>query len=585
MTSILRRAATGGIGQAERIVAVLLIAALFFVPYLKHDPYQETVATLILLNAILAMSLTVLFGCAGQLSFAYAALYGVGAYASTYAIKDWHVPQLVGIALGGVAALVVGLVVALPALRIRGLQLGLVTLAFSLAATTVFAHISGYEGIVGLPYFHIGHSQFIQADRQLILLAVLAVVTYVLLSVVLGRRTGRRFLLVKADEASASSLGLNVTREKMLAFALSSLVLGIIGGFYPMLLSFLGPELFSFELVTTLFLIVIVGGAVRLEGAILGATIFGLIRVALKNQAQLTPVLYGGGMLLTLLFLPGGLIGLFTLMRRQRNKSTTSLVPKLVERSTPVAAVADAAPLLEVEAVTMDFRGLRALEDVSLHVQPGEIVGLIGSNGAGKSTLINIITGYLASNAGTIRFSGEDVTRRPPHKRARLGLVRTFQFPVLVPELSVRENLLVAAEASGRERPRARVDEVLELVGLTAADADVTKLPFGIQKVVDLARVLLTGSRVVLLDEPAAGLAPHEFPAIAGILAELRNQGMSVLVVEHNMSFVMPLIDRAVVLDHGRVIATGTPTEIAAQTEVIEAYLGQPIAVAGEAVI
>lgn len=577
--------------QPERLIAWVLIALVFAVPYFSGDPYGSATAALIFLQAILAMSVTVLFGYAGQFSFAYAALFGVGAYVATYSVREWGVPQVVGILLGGITAVVVGVVVAVPALRIRGLQLGLVTLAFSMAAFTVFGHISGYEGIGGIPYFRLGEKAMVLAHDQLLLLGIAVVIVYIGLDRLVSSRVGRRLLLLKVDEATAASVGMDVTRQKMLAFAASSLVVGLIGGLYPMLLGFLGPELFGFEVVTTLFLIVIVGGSGRLEGAILGAAIFGLIRSELRDQAQLAPLLYGVAMLLTLLLLPSGLFGLARFIKPRMRSMPVRAMPRSADEPPATDEPAPAVdgrppvdpprpagrPLLVVTGLSKRFQGLRALDDVSLDVRAGEILALIGSNGAGKSTFINAVTGFLKVDEGRVVFDGRDVTRLAAHRRARLGLVRTFQFPVLVPELDVRSNLRVAAEMTGTRDAFARVDESLRLVGLgDGRDVAVADLPFGTQKTVDLARAHVVGSSLLMLDEPAAGLSPEELPAIAALLSQMRDQGIAVLLVEHNMSFVMPLADRVVVLDHGRVIARGTPAEIMADDQVLEAYLGQP---------
>ena len=577
---------------SERLVAWSLIAVLFLVPYFSHDPFGATTVTFIFVQAILAMSATVLFGYAGQFSFGYAAFFGVGAYVATYAVRDWNVPQLLAIALGGIASVVVGLIVAVPALRIRGLQLGLVTMAFALAAITIFGHISGYQGIGGLPYFTIGGKVYGLALDQLLIATVAVVLVYLALDLVLSSRLGRRLLLLKTDEATATSLGANVTRQKLVAFGISSLGAGLIGGLYPMLLGFLGPELFTFDVTTTLFLIMIVGGSGRLEGAILGAALFGWFRSQLSGQAQLAPLLYGCAMILCLFLLPAGLIGLLRLVKpkarsMEARKSDgvgapeTTINPPVGSGSSPKLRE-PGTPLLVVSGLTKNFQGLQALGDVSLEVRSGEILALIGSNGAGKSTFINTVTGFLRADQGTVTFDGRDVTRLSPHRRARLGMVRTFQFPMLVRELNVEDNLRVAAEMVNTSSAVERVDQALAVVGLgTGRNVAVGDLPFGTQKAVDLARGYLLGSSLLMLDEPAAGVSPEELPAISALLSRLRDEGIAVLLVEHNMGFVMPLADRVVVLDHGRVISTGLPADIMADQQVLEAYLGQPRAARG----
>ena len=315
-----------------------------------------------------------------------------------------------------------------------------------------------------------------------------------------------------------------------------------------------------------------------MAGPLLGAIILGALDVILGTQAEISALYLGVAMLATFIFLPRGLIGLV-----RRPTAPPTMVPEdRPEIGVQLAAAKLARPpagdvVLRVEDVSKTFKGLRALQHVSLDVREGEIVALIGSNGAGKSTLINVITGFLAPDrgAGAITFRGQDVTGWASHRRARAGMVRTSQFPALVGELDVETNLSVAVVRDGADQDAVDPVRTLEELGLAGyADRKVAELPFGVQKLIEMSRAVNVRPRLVLLDEPVAGLAPAELPAVTTLLHRLRDLGISVLLVEHNMPFVMSLADRVFVLDHGMLISSGTPAEIRADAGVIEAYLG-----------
>jgi branched-chain amino acid transport system ATP-binding protein len=235
------------------------------------------------------------------------------------------------------------------------------------------------------------------------------------------------------------------------------------------------------------------------------------------------------------------------------------------------------APLLAVTNLSRSFGGIHALEDVSIQVHEGEVLGLVGGNGAGKSTLVSVLAGHLRADSGDIQFLGQDMTRWASLKRSRNGLIRTFQFPTFARELTVRDNLTVVAEVHGAS-PAKAVGEILERVGLEAAsDMPITTLSLGLRKMVDIARAFLAAPRLVLFDEPAAGLSPAQLPNLDELIRWKQSQGVAFLVVEHNMNFILPLAHRVVVLDHGGIIAEGTPQEVATNEKVVAAYLGTAV--------
>jgi len=576
-----------------QLTALGVFALLVIVPIVTQEPYHARVVSNIILTAIMGMAAVLLFGYAGQFSLAYGVLCGIGGYASTYLILNAHAPHFLALLAGAAAAGVVGVIVALPAIRLRGLELALITFAAALAGTAVFAKISGYDGIGGLPKPRIGNVLFASPLEQMGFAAIALILVYVLLKPIVAGRPGRRFLLMKADEATAASVGVRLTYDKLLAFGISSLVLGFVGGIYPLNINYLGPSLFSFDLVILLFFIVFLGGVNRLEGSVIGATVVGLIPVILSGQANLSGIFYGISMLAALVLFRGG--GLLALLEWRPRSATSAANPRhpvdrpnlLNEIHVPASVLSgsvrpnapsaetDTDLLLEARGISKRFGGLRAVEDASFTVHRGEIVGLVGANGAGKSTLLGLLSGYLVPDSGQVLYGGRDLRGLSPAKRAFLGMVRTFQFPVFSNEMTVRENLLVAGESLGKHRTRhENVDDILGLLALqTMGNLRVNQVAFGVQKLLDLGRALCAVPDLLLLDEPAAGLGPAELPFVAATIASLRSDGKAVLLVDHNMAFVMQLADRIVVLDLGRVIAVGSPEAVAKDPRVITAYL------------
>jgi branched-chain amino acid transport system permease protein len=566
------------IRRPDRPLVWVAIAGLAIVPLVTANQVTANIAAIMALFAILSMSVNMLFGYAGQISFAFPVLFGAGAYAATVGVLKLGLPQPVAIVAGALAATIVGMAVGIPALRIRGLQLGLITLALLLAAADVFKAIFGFSGVGGIPPVVLAGFRLETPLHYDLLFVALLVVSYLALKWLLDGPFGRRLLLLKADDSTASSLGVNVAREKLAVYAISSLLLGLMGSLYPSFLAYLGPDQFGFDLLVDLNLIVMLGGLIYLEGAVLMAVLLGFVPQLLLGRGAIVPVVYGTILLMSLILLPRGLIGLIA----ERRRAAPPLVVRTPPGGWPTAGstkrpIGDSKRLLlEATGVSKRFAGLQAVNNVSFSVEPGEIVALVGSNGAGKSTLINLLSGHLEPDAGSIRFGGADIGRRAPHERAQLGLVRTFQFPHLVDVLTVRENLQIGVEARAVQDHRAKVDEVLGWCGLLeTADVPLRQLPFGLRKLVDSARAIVSRPPLVFLDEPAAGLSAAELPAIASLVRRARAAGTTFVIVEHNMEFTLGLVERVVVMDFGVVIASGTPAEVVSNPKVVEAYLGE----------
>jgi ABC-type branched-subunit amino acid transport system ATPase component/ABC-type branched-subunit amino acid transport system permease subunit len=595
-----------GAAAVRRLIGVAIAAGLIFLPAFSGSAYLLSLGSIVAVDAALALAVVVLMGFAGELSFAYGVLFGAGAYI------DWAVGQHVGpewmaLVVGTLGATFIGAVVAIPAVRVRGLQLALATFAMGLAGGDIFGQLSGYSGTVDVRTFTLfGHSLESPAS-QVTFWGVLVAILYVTVAVVLRGRLGRRLLLLRSDEPTARSLGINTARQRGLAFAISAFILGLVGSIYPSMLGLLDPGTFSFQTVVTVLIIVFVGGTQWPEGALVGAVAIVAIGQSVGSTPGLESVIYGGGLLVILAVAPRGLLGLLDLPAQllggSRKPVSTEAKPGEPDRgfatvsrlplapgslpATPSETIPGSEPeptvVLRSSGVEKSFGNVHAVAGVDLVVRRGRILAIAGANGAGKSTLLDLLTGFQRSDAGSVTFTDRDerecdITRMRSDRVARLGVVRTFQFPGIVAELSVSDNVRIAAEAKGlRSKSAARaVARALEIVGIDGQSRHSgANLPHGTKKLVDLARIICEQPEVALFDEPSSGLGGAEMPWLARGLRELADGGVAVVVIEHNMEFVGLHADEIVVLDFGKVIAHGNPDEVLSSPEVQQAYLGK----------
>ncbi len=591
---------------AAWLAAFALLAAL---PAVVGSPYARHVVLVALIFAFVALGLNLVFGYAGQHAFGHPVFFGVGAYASALLAMRAGWPVAVAIVGGALVTAALALAVGYPSFRLRGIYFGMVTFAFArviyVVAQNWIGLTRGPMGIPGVPPLELPVGRALGLSREAALHVLLVAglgVTVFLLHRVVRSDIGRSWIAIRENEELAASLGIPPLRYKMAAFAGGAGLAAVGGGFYAHYVSFVSPTELGFHYIGIVFIMVIAGGTGTLVGPLIGAVVFGVLPEVLRVAESARNLLLGGVLLLTIAFLPEGLVGLWDRLRRARGSTRPDAAsgrwPVTSNDGRPVAPQRGApgeAGVLEVRGVTKRFGGLVVLRDVSFRVAPGEIVGLIGPNGAGKTTLFNIITGVLRPTSGRVTYRDVAIAGAPPASVAALGVARTFQITSLFPELSVEDNIRTAAHLWAERRLvptllrtrgfRAReaevdavAEEILRLVGLGALRGTAARaLSYGAQRNLEVALALATRCRLLLLDEPAAGLNPEETERLRDLILGLRVRGLTVVLIEHDMRLVMGLCDRIVVLNYGEKIVEGTPREVVADARVVEAYLGSEV--------
>ncbi|GHS85846.1 branched-chain amino acid ABC transporter [Synergistales bacterium] len=576
-------------------VIALLVLLLLTLPLIDTPSYVKRIYVLIMIYGTLALGLNLPTGYTGQVSLGNAAFFAIGAYTSALLVTKAGFGFFTALPFAALLAAAAGLTVGLPSLRLSGSYLSIVTLGFAEIVRMILANwqtvTNGPMGVKNIPRpFFFGIELSLRNNGAYYLILIVLLFTALLCYVVVRSKIGRAFVAIKEDEMAATMMGIKTVYYKVLAFVLSAAISGVAGAFYAHFMRYIDPNSFTFDTSILILSIVILGGMGTLRGMYVGAILLVSFPEVLRFLDRYRFVFYGLVLVLMMRFRPQGILGW---QSKVPYRFPNGVRPETVDANLESASLdGGKASVVEVKNVVKRFGGLAAVSDVSFHVDRGEIVSIIGPNGAGKTTIFNILTGVCEIDGGEILFESRSVRNAKPQDIVKMGVSRTFQNIRLFPGMRVIENVLVGTHintrygffdavfrtARFRKEERAKTEKavrILKSIGLDYRMHDYAKnLPYGEQRKLEIARAIATDARLILLDEPAAGMNPQESNNLLEFIRLLRDRGYTILLIEHDMSVVMNISDRIYVLDYGKLIAQGLPGEIATNPRVIEAYLG-----------
>ncbi|MBV8406449.1 MAG: branched-chain amino acid ABC transporter ATP-binding protein/permease [Alphaproteobacteria bacterium] len=580
-----------------RLAGLGVVVLLALAPALL-SAFSITLMNFIGIYAIAVLGLVLLTGIGGMLSFGQAAFVGLGAYATAWlTAKQGYSPWL-GLMLALVLAAAVAAILGAVTLRLGGHFLSLSTVAWGIAIYYLFGNLpmlGQYNGISEIPAISIGALSLADSKSIYYLIWALLIAALVLAANLLSSREGRAIRALRGGRVLVESLGINPFRVRLVTFVLSALLSAISGWLYAHMSRFVSPAPFDVTVGVLYLLMAMIGGMGHLAGAVVGAAIVTILKNSIQDwlprlapgaSGQLEIVVFSVLFILLLQRARAGLVP-FALRFLPRVQPRVPIAePALDRRLRPARGT----PLLNVDGVLRRFGGLVAVNSVSFEVKAGEILGLIGPNGAGKTTMFNLITGALAPDQGRVHFLGQDITHQPQRQIARAGIARTFQHVKLRSSMTLLDTVLLGIygrtssrffagtfglDRSEENRARAEAMHQLQRVGLDDRAFELAgNLPLGSQRLLEIARALASDPALLVLDEPAAGLRAGEKAELAKLLTLLKAEGLTILLVEHDMDFVMGLVDRTVVMDFGAKLCEGTPAEVRRDPRVQEAYLG-----------
>ncbi|MEV4751411.1 branched-chain amino acid ABC transporter ATP-binding protein/permease [Streptosporangium amethystogenes subsp. fukuiense] len=585
-------------GAARRSAPwVALVAAVAALPLVSGDPTITYLATTAAIYVLVGTGLNIMFGYTGQVSLGQGALVAVGAYATGILMADhgwtfWAAaPVAVVIATGA------GTLMALPAFRLSSWYIALVTLGAAMAMRSLLVEFEGltggWSGLVGIPRPAFGSWELGERDVLWLALAV-NVVLFVMVRTIVDSRFGRGMMAVRDAPEMARSVGVGPARMKLFAFACGGATAGLGGALLAVHHGLVTPDDFTLDFSILFLLVVIIGGAARLVGPIIGTLLFFALPELLTGLAEWRGLIYGAALLVLMVYAPHGIAGAWEKLRARHGADGTSSDAPGTGVTIEVRPPRGEPLGVELAGVRKSFGGVHALRGIDLTIEPGTVHAIVGPNGSGKTTLLNVITRLLQQDEGRVLLGTEDVSRATAERLARRGVARVFQTPRLLGASSLRDNVLLGAYARERangpatvlrlpwaRRERAELER--EADGLLAghglagrADEEAAALPHGEQRLLEVARALMARPRLLLMDEPAAGLTPRELEALGRLIRAIRDAGTTVVLVEHHIELVASVADVVTVLDQGELVTSGAPEEALGDARVVEVYLGAP---------